>query len=250
MRKKNLRASKRHTKKRRPTSQTKIHFRIVGKRTVSDEKRRSFTHTLTTHTVLMHRGKKRTHEECDKLVLEKYWMFYKLAGIFVVVVDICLYMKCCVPLKSHEYLIWIAVFDIPAHSFNINQWYEMKLSRRALKKTWSRNFYCLPWVRVLSCVCSTNFVVIVCVASCECEIPARKEKLSINLDLQSHKVSKWAHKFSFVNCLRKWLFSEIGASWWSVESDLIRICQLSFFSFDSVVCWNSFIANFNLSLRN
>lgn len=175
MRKKNLRASKRHTKKRRPTSQTKIHFRIVGKRTVSDEKRRSFTHTLTTHTVLMHRGKKRTHEECDKLVLEKYWMFYKLAGIFVVVVDICLYMKCCVPLKSYEYLIWIAVFDIPAHSFNINQWYEMKLSRRALKKTWSRNFYCLPWVRVLSCVCSTNFVVIVCVASCECEIPARKK---------------------------------------------------------------------------
>lgn len=170
------------THKKKKTNKSNKNSFSHCRRAYSKWRKKALFHTHSQRTPFSCiEGKKRTHEECDKLVLEKYWMFYKLAGIFVVVVDICLYMKCCVPLKSHEYLIWIAVFDIPAHSFNINQWYEMKLSRRALKKTWSRNFYCLPWVRVLSCVCSTNFVVIVCVASCECEFPARKKKIVYQL---------------------------------------------------------------------
>lgn len=58
MRKKKFTRVKETQKKRRPTSQTKIHFRIVGKRTVSDEKRRSFTHTHNAHRSHASREKK------------------------------------------------------------------------------------------------------------------------------------------------------------------------------------------------
>lgn len=69
-------------------------------------------------------------KECDKLVLKKYWMFYKLVAF------ICLYTHRG-RLFSHEYLIsWSLIFCL----LNINaivMWYEMNLSRVLIFNIWS-----------------------------------------------------------------------------------------------------------------